>query len=174
MRLILSFAALAIGYCLLTMAPSAQAGSATLTWNAVNAGTNAVTYIIRAGNASQTYTLSQQTTNLTVTFTNLNFGPWYFAGFSKVNGVESDPSNEVIWTNRPPAPGISITASNSSQTVLLWLPMNGESVKTQAALSPDGPWHDWLAATRTGLPDVNQIGLRLDSDDPHRFFRIAP
>jgi len=90
--------------------------SATLAWDAV---TNSIVtgYVLYYGNASQTYTLSNNVgTNTTVTITNLGNGTnYYFAVASyAANGMQSPLSTEVTLTTPPMAffSGQTLTASS--------------------------------------------------------------
>lgn len=156
------------------IAASASAATVRIEWNPISyTGTNVVTYEIRHGSASGLHPSSVSAgTATTVTITNLGFGPHFFVGYAVAGGVYSDPSNEIVWTNRPPP--IQIRQTGTNETVTLWLPMAGTNVAAQASVDPVGPWEDWFVSSRSGPPAVTKVGLEVDARDPRRFFRLMP
>lgn len=78
-------------------------GCVTLAWDA-SPDTNVSGYYLCFGTNSASYFLTNTTDSLTCTnnVTNLSLGTWYFAvqAYSS-DGLVSDFSNEVCWTNIP-------------------------------------------------------------------------
>lgn len=105
--------------------------AATLEWDA-NPPADAVTnYVVHWGT-----NVASAGTNLSHSLTNFAPGVYRFTLTAQAGGLESEPSNEVAWTNRPSAPTqLRIKVSLRSKTSL------------------DGPWEQELQFTEMVLPD---------------------
>jgi hypothetical protein len=118
---------------LLCLALAVTSQSATLEWDA-NPPTDAVTnYVLHWGT-----NVASAGTNLSYSLTNFPPGVYRFTLTAQANGVESLPSEELAWTNRPAAPSLRIKVSLRSKTSL------------------DGPWEQELQFTEMVLPDDRQ------------------
>lgn len=79
-----------------------SADTVGLEWTA-SPSAGVANYRIRFGNFPGIYHSQKQVTprDLDTVITNLAYGTWYFAASAILtNGLESEPSNEVRWTNR--------------------------------------------------------------------------
>lgn len=106
-----------------------------------NLGSNTIaSYRAHWSQTPGTYTYSQSLTgtNLTLLITNLAWGPWYFSGVTIANGWASDPSPEILWTNKPPAPGLRINNSTNGGVALQSSP-DMQSWATLAIIMPSNP-----------------------------------
>lgn len=107
-------------------------------------------YRLLAGTASRTYTMTNTVMGRLTTagmITNIPSGKVFFAVVAfDTNGLESDFSNEVTWTNRLSAP------KNFKLTGTI-----------QAGLTPTGPW--------TNLADVNIQMPPMPTNQSASFFR---
>lgn len=108
-----------------------------LEWNAsTSAGVDR--YRIRYGNATGIYHSQSQVTprDLDTLVTNLAYGTWYFVVSAVLtNGIESEPSNEVVWTNRVYVP-INLKLRPPVDALLLQTSVDGLIWKTIAIITP--------------------------------------
>lgn len=93
-----------IPLCLVPLIASAQ--SVTLRWDAPEPTNGVVGYrVIASGTGWAKTNLISGVTNLMTTFTNIPAGKALFSAMSlALDNTESDPSNQVTWTNRAFAP----------------------------------------------------------------------
>lgn len=108
---LLLFLVLFLGSCVPVKAANlTNAGNVKLAWDASpeDLRTNGFTYSLTASNLTAGVTNIAVGTNLTASITNMNAGRWTFYALAHQGGLESAPSNLVLYdvpTNRPTAPG---------------------------------------------------------------------
>jgi len=105
------------------LAANLNAASVTFQWDPPAGMPAGTTYILSWGTTSGAYQMNYNAgAASTATITNLFFGTNYVVAFTRAtNGVQSEPSNELIFVNKPPAPG-------------------NLRIPVQGAGSPSGPW----------------------------------
>lgn len=111
-----------------------------LTWDAsTSAGVDK--YRIRYGNFPGIYHSQSQVPprDLDTLVTNLSYGTWYFVCSAVLtNGLESEPSNEVRWTNRVFVP-INLRLTPPMDALLLQTSVDAVNWKTIAIITPTNP-----------------------------------
>ena len=139
-------------FILLTCLPAIS--GVALKWNA-SPSPGIASYEVQYGQTSRVYTVSVSfgATNLSGTITNLTFGRWYFSVIARTtNGVASDYSNEVGWTNTAFAP-VTLRLTGPTDALVL-----------QSATSAGGPFQTIATIT------ASNSALRL-TQQPKQFFR---
>jgi hypothetical protein len=94
-------------------------------------------YKLKYGTNSRSYSLVSQYPKTVgiVTISNLPSGKWYFAVTAVAsNGVESDFSNEVGWTNRPYVP-MNLRLTPPMDALILQASVDGSTWKTLAVIT---------------------------------------
>ena len=145
-----------IGAILLTLLGAARlalGADVALDWDA-SATAGVTNYRVRYGTTSRVYTasISFSGTNRSGMVSNIPPGRWFFAATAMKQGMESDPSNEVSWTNTAFAPlNLRITGPT-------------DALALQSAPAPSGPWKTLAVVTSSNAP------LQLTAA-PRQFFR---
>ena len=137
------------------LAFSSIAAPVTLQWDPV-IDPSVTGYKLYFGPGTRAYTNSVSVPgklNTTNTISNLPAGVYFFAVTSVAGSLESDFSNEVTWTNKPPAPGtLRIVWSGSTNSSGLVTPIAsvnpGPSFVVSATMT--GPWG---TVSRSGSTD---------------------
>jgi hypothetical protein len=132
----------------------AMGADALLEWDA-SATAGVTNYRVSYGQTSRVYAASRSFgTNLSALITNLVAGRWFFSATAWKAGIESDPSNELGWTNTAFSPvNLRITGPR-------------DALALQSAASPAGPWKTLAVVTSTNAP------LQL-TIQPREMFRAA-
>lgn len=111
-----------------------------LIWNAsTSAGVDK--YRIRYGNLPGIYHSQSQVPprDLNALITNLAYGTWYFVASAVLtNGLESEPSNEVAWTNRVFVP-INLRITPPLDALLVQTSVDGIRWATVAIITRTNP-----------------------------------
>jgi hypothetical protein len=136
---------------------ASAAAPVTLAWDPVS-DTSVTGYRLYFGPSSRAYTNSVSVVgrlNTTNTISNLPSGVHFFAVTSVAGSLESDYSNEVSWTNKPPVPGslriVWSGATNSSGQVTPIASVNpGPGFTVNATMT--GPWG---SVNRSGSTDAS-------------------
>jgi hypothetical protein len=134
---------------------TAIAAPVTLVWDPV-IDPSVTGYRLYFGPGTRAYTNSVSVPgqlNTTNTISNLPAGIYFFAVTSVAGALESDFSNEVTWTNKPPVPGaLRIVWSGSTNSSGLVTPIAsvnpGPSFTVNATMT--GPWG---SVNRSGSTD---------------------
>ena len=145
-----------------------------LVWNP--SPTTNVTYQILRGTGTNTWTATNSVgTNLFLVLTNIDFGTWWFAARAvSTNGVFSDRTPSIPWTNAPDPPvGLGIQ-STSSGTADIWLPFPYSSGIVESAPDPDGLWTPFFQMKNLSADPAKAVGLRIGTMDPRKNFRVTP
>jgi hypothetical protein len=138
--------------------------------------TENVTYQVLRGPSSNSFTVTNAVgpaTNYTIL--NVDFGLWWFAVRAvSTNGVFSNPTPSIQWTNLPDPPvGLGIE-STSQGTADIWLPFPYSSGIVESAPDPAGLWSPFFQMKNLSAEPARSVGLRISTTDPRKSFRVQP
>lgn len=144
--------AAAVGLMVVLTKLAFSADTIGLEWDA-SASTGVDKYRIRYGNLPGIYHSQSQVPprDLETVITNLAYGTWYFVASAVLtNGLESEPSNEVRWTNRVFVP-INLRLTPPLDALILQTSTDGVIWKTIAVITPTNPQPVLLTAQKHTL-----------------------
>lgn len=130
----------ALGFFAILTKLAFGADTVGLEWDA-SASAGVDKYRIRYGNLPSIYHSQAQVPqrDLEIVITNLAYGTWYFVASAVLtNGLESEPSNEVRWTNRVFVP-INLRLTPPLDALILQTSVDGVIWKTIGIITPTNP-----------------------------------
>lgn len=139
----------AIGFLAILTKLAFGADTVGLEWDA-SASAGVDKYRIRYGNLPGIYHSQSQVPprDLDTVITNLAYGTWYFVASAVLtNGLESEPSNEVRWTNRVFVP-INLRLTPPLDALIVQTSVDGIVWKTIAVITPTNPQPVLLTAQK--------------------------
>lgn len=143
-----------------------------LVWNP--SPSTAVSYQVLRGPASNSVTATNMVgpaTNYTIL--GVDFGSWWFAVRAvSTNGVFSDPTPSIPWTNNPDAPAGLRIQSSTNASILLWVPLPSGIAIVESAIDPAGSWDPFVQVKNLSVTPARELGVRVFADDPRRFYRV--
>lgn len=132
--------AAALGFMAIITKLAFGADTVGLQWDA-SPSAGVANYRIRYGNFPGIYHSQNQVAprDLDTLVTNLAYGTWYFVASAVLtNGLESEPSNEVVWTNRVFVP-INLRLTPPLDALILQTSVDGITWKTVGIITPTNP-----------------------------------
>lgn len=140
-----------------------------LIWN--RSSTPGVTYLVFRGPTNGTWIATNAVTSTNFWLTNITFGNWTFVVRAvSTNGVQSDSSPSIVWTNNPDAPtGLTIEPTSNSSAVL-WVPLPFGTAIVES--SPDVVnWTPFISLKNLSVDPTRELGIRVQESDPRKFYR---
>ena len=105
--------------------------------------------------------------------TNIALGRWWFQVTAVSNGVQSDPTPAIQWTNAPDPPtGLSIESS-SNGSAILWVPLPFGTALVESSADVIA-WSPFLSLKNLSIDPAREIGVRVLESDPRKFYRAVP